>query len=218
MMGMVTRWWGQQKNWHFILQICLLLVGGYVAWIYSGQLDQMIESNKINRDSLQTVQRAFVFASDIEPRPIENAVGFMVKWQNSGTTPTRDLHMHVSYLATPNIPLPDDFSFPDLWTEGAPHVNVLSVIGPKATMGSPAGPIQTPIIDAVYERRQRLYFWGWAEYKDVFENTPTHITKFCYELIITRKEPARPKGFTYTIRLDTWPRHNCYDKDCDQEK
>jgi hypothetical protein len=53
-------WWKQQKNWHFFTQIVLLLVGVYVAWIYSRQLDQMIESNHLNQEALVSVQRAFV--------------------------------------------------------------------------------------------------------------------------------------------------------------
>src|SRR5438132_107630 len=49
-----------RTNWQTIIEIAVFLVGIYVAYIYSGQLNQMIESNRINRDALQSVQRAFV--------------------------------------------------------------------------------------------------------------------------------------------------------------
>jgi len=53
-------WWKRLEVWKFIGEMVLVVIGIYLACVYSGQLTQMIESNKINRESLTSVQRAFV--------------------------------------------------------------------------------------------------------------------------------------------------------------
>jgi hypothetical protein len=56
------------------------------------------------------------------------------------------------------------------------------------------------------------YVWGWARYKDVFEDTE-RVTKFC-----NRVEPSgdlRPTG-TGEVHIKFYgeARHNCYDEGC----
>jgi hypothetical protein len=52
--------WKDIKAWEFVFVIGTFLVAIKVACIYSGQLDQMIESNRLTRESLQTSQRPWV--------------------------------------------------------------------------------------------------------------------------------------------------------------
>ena len=54
------KWW-QRIDWsQAVLDLLLLIVGIKLAFIYSGQLTAMRDSNEINRESLTSVQRAFV--------------------------------------------------------------------------------------------------------------------------------------------------------------
>jgi hypothetical protein len=179
-------WWRQLKVWTFIGEIVLVVITVRIACIYSDQLDQMIESNKINRDALTSVQRAFVFLG--EPTtfriPKDKSVVFYIRfpWENSGTTPTKTLTTHTSWRAQPN-PITRDFPFQDVWDEGVSQVNVETLIGPRANTGNNVGPITAPYIAAVQQRKYHLYFWGHANYRDTFDNTPEHITRFCVELV-----------------------------------
>jgi hypothetical protein len=184
----------------------------------------MKESNEINRDALQSVQRAYVnFSTTIDINvmfdPITHKVdswNFMIPVENSGTTPTRGMTAHVERYESKGK-MPDDFAFPD--TPGVP--SQLIVLGPKAnTRMSPVG-VRPESIEALESipRGWHVYFYGWAKYHDVFARTPEHITKFCYELAQINGSPYAPKAgekpYTY---YETCPRHNCTDEECKAEK
>ena len=114
-----------QTPWgRYALEVAAVLVGGLVAYIYLGQLGEMIQSNKINREALEAVQRAFVFLSlqskDVAPDILgadKSILEFPVVLENSGATPTKNLRYHVNRRLIQQ-PLPQDFDFPDEWTEG----------------------------------------------------------------------------------------------------
>lgn len=78
--------------------------------------------------ALTKVQRAFVFAESVKCGVVNTPSGgvlgmtCVVNWRNSGTTPTKDLHVHTNFKVSPD-PRPDDFSFPNQWREGEPHIN-----------------------------------------------------------------------------------------------
>ena len=70
-------------------------------------------------------------------------------------------------------PIPDGFTYPD-----AGHAPITPVvIGPKQDVS--IGPLDIPVADI--QAKKHLYFWGWMEYYDIFENSPRHLTEFCYE-------------------------------------
>lgn len=86
----------QTPWWKYMLELAIFLVGAYVAYIYFGQLQQMIDSNQINRDSLQDVQRAFLSFDSILTPTITyrdstgkefDSIRFSIKMVNSGNTP-----------------------------------------------------------------------------------------------------------------------------------
>jgi hypothetical protein len=209
----------RRPQWGILVVNFLTLTAVIVyACITYGQWRAMLDSNKINRDSFQTVQRAFVFVRVIEAQRIGDEANFMITWENSGTTPTKDLHVHVSYMPL-TTPLPDNFPFPDLWTPGTPHVTVNAVIGPKATTGITVGPVPISTVSQIFEHKKHLYLWGWAEYHDVFDGTPMHITRFCVEVVVVSRTPipGQPNQFQFLLRPDTWPKNNCYDKECEKQ-
>jgi hypothetical protein len=92
-----TPWWRQLKVWTFIGEIILIGVTVYIACIYSHQLDQMIESNKITRKAFQVSQGAYVtvgrkdgvVADFIVPKNPKQNAELVVYFQNSGHLPAK---------------------------------------------------------------------------------------------------------------------------------
>jgi hypothetical protein len=184
-------------------------------------------ANQVTRDALIRVQRAFVFPDTDEPTVIEEGdkgsspeIIFRFKWRNSGTTPTEDMRTHFSYQWS-TLPLPENFTFPDLWGVGKPHINVPVAIGPKGEIGIDSEPLAMSVVEAVRDKKMHLYVWGWAKYRDVFKGTPVHITEFCYDLATARKQVVPtpdPKVQTLSLIWNNCERHNCYDEDCTDYK
>lgn len=81
-------------------------------------LEQTKLSNRINRESLISVQRAFVSFANPEFNPvIDNATTtdweFRATLSNTGTTPTKSLRQHANWLLLTGT-LPNDFDFRDV--------------------------------------------------------------------------------------------------------
>lgn len=184
--------------------------------------NQAIESGKANdfaRDALVRVQRAFITIDTVPEMQTSLNNGVQSMWfafyiENSGTTPTRRLEAHINWLEAPGT-MPSNFAFPDA---GAAERNKLvPVIGPKAKFPLIAGPISREFIEKLYRNEVHLYIYGWAAYNDIFDKTPRHITRFCYEVVyggITRL-PNGQEGPGIRIAI-TGTRFNCYDEECKQ--
>jgi hypothetical protein len=224
----VLEWLRKPENHTYVTTGCAVLAALITA-IYTVfailQWSAMRESNKINREALQSVQRAFVTFSPsldtiIRITPQTNRANFWdftIPIENSGVTPTRGMTGHAD-IWTGHDKMPDDFTFPD--TGNSPPQ--LLVLGPKGkTALGPIG-VTPDIIEALESVPKggswHLYFYGWAKYRDIFEGTPEHVTKFCYELTSISGDPWMPKKpdlYSYFIAC---PRHNCTDEECKAEK
>lgn len=182
-------------------------------------------SADIARDALTSAQRAFViFGKSMQ----DNAVivpgppmqitqwEFRPRIENSGSTPTRNAQNHANFLPVAN--LPNDFQFPDAGNEVD---NTRFVLGPKE---SATGALLSVPFQAVNATRTgnggHIFFWGWARYRDVFRNTPEHISMFCIELLETRavdlEHPVAGANYFMTSQL-CGRNHNCSDDECDGE-
>jgi hypothetical protein len=183
-------------------------------WLATG------ESNRINREGLESVQRAFVsFLFSINAQGVvDPKTKKVVQWNfsipviNDGSTPTRNMVMHFEVYPSRDE-LPYNFTFPDTSTV----TRQLIVLGPKHTTYSAYfGRVRPEAIDALRRGQGHLYFYGWTTYNDVFPNTPQHITKFCFELSQFGMDAftgAGPENTFYTA----WKRHNCADSECAKE-
>jgi len=229
------RWWDRGA---FVLQLLIFIVGCYVAWVYSGQLDQMRESNKINRDALQSVQRAFiVFAGPTNgARLVDNSGGWTgqeiaVNWINGGNTAARGMVIQTN--AAPFFPdIPEGYAFPLALPKAK------AVLGPKAGYGT-NDVIFKDVIADYWRSKKRIFIWGNAAYKDVFAGSPDRLTEFCVELThltvnmlpppgngkilptIPTMPPTpqaidvdRPEAILTGFQWQQCPQHNCYDEDC----
>ena len=178
------------------------------------QWTSMRESNKINRDSLVAVQRAFIsFSVHVIPYatvPQNNRDRIPVIWQfdvpitNSGNTPTQSLQ-HAVHAVVLKDKISQSFDFNDFKNGNA------MFIGPKDSPVSKTNPIPIANIANSWKGTEHIYIYGWASYHDIFPNTPLHITKFCYELSVG----GNPESSTIP---PTWyaitPIHNCADDEC----
>lgn len=210
--------------WKFMGEVIIIIITFYIACIYYGQLNQMIESNRISRESLQSVQRAFITVNPVPEMQTEKTgnsqIMFFNFWmENSGVTPTKKLSAHVNWAkSNKGLPLPPDFTFPDQNIDESQDSTV-SVVGPKGRFPLIVGPIPKEFMEKLYNREVRLFVYGWVRYNDVFENTPLHIVKFSYELV----------GIPGTVRLQNGQegqgiqtrvnglRFNCYDEECNEQ-
>ncbi len=179
-----------------------------IAWftIVLAQVGRRADQN------YRAVERAFVFLRDIDehitqearlvqgmPVFIPHVFFYEPKWENSGTTPTRN--MTVSTIWTHVLgDLPDDFAYPDGDLEGI-------FLGPKSVIPSNSIRIPVDVMEAASRDERRIYIWGRAAYKDIFGGA--HWTKFCYRL---RIEPAPTDAFEWRHRTTYGP-YNGTDED-----
>lgn len=175
-----------------------------------GQLNSMAESNSISRESLVSVQRAFVFPKDPSAGALRDAKGnivllsFRIVWENSGSTPTKDLTININSSAFDALPKGD--MFPD----HPSRLDTPLIIGPKATVYSDPAVMQGDDLKAVRDGKKIMFVWGRAIYKDLFSNTKVHRTRFVYRIIWDGKAKA------FTISLHD--KFNCADEECDRQE
>jgi hypothetical protein len=222
-------WWKKLNVWNFIGEVLLIIIGVWVACIYSGQLTQMIESNQINRDSLISVQRAFVDTVGVAGKRFANQMPNGDRWvfethfMNDGATPAIDV---VQYFQTDELP--------NGMTEGrfvGDQTIVAKFKNDRGTIGSKQNHTIGPIfktdkyifgenlgIDFSHIGQlkpmifsKEIYFWGWLLYRDVFPHTDIHLTEFCEHF---SGMTVNPKEETLTVQFSYCGEHNCTDKYC----
>jgi hypothetical protein len=84
-------WWKRLSSWQLFIEILVFIVAIRVACIYSGQLKQMIEANRLSHDNFIVDERAWV-GVDIQLSNTKNADGtirFVANGvlKNTGKTP-----------------------------------------------------------------------------------------------------------------------------------
>ena len=185
----------------------------------------MIESNRISRESLQSVQRAFIAVNPVPEIQAANTGGSQVMlfnfgMENFGVTPAKKTSAHVNWVKSNNgLPLPTDFNFPDAKSIDGSQDSTVTVIGPKDRFPLSVGPIPRDFIERLYKGEVRFFVYGWVRYNDVFEKTPRHIVRFSYELVaipgVVRLQTGQEGQGLQT--LVNGPRFNCYDEECDEQ-
>ena len=160
-------------------------------------VERMKEANQINRESLQAVQRAYaqfpyVAKENVNvARLLDASTGNTAGWRfylpldNTGNTPAYDLRVHVNFTNVDGTDgLPGDFTYPDYGSTDEPQPPL--TIGAKARIYSSPLDISHAIMRKLQLKESRLFFYGWANYRDVFEGTTIHRSEFCYELRINQ--------------------------------
>jgi hypothetical protein len=175
----------------FMATIFLFIATGVLGYFAYRQSRDTKESIRIaNRTAdlternLVATQRAFVHLKAIVATPIRDPNGVLralmisPEWENSGTTPTRDLSINVNWTpyAVGDPPPGLVHSF------GEPPIRLF--LGPKAVSFSGSVSIPPSEYENAKRGAARLFVWGRSEYSDVFEGTNPHFTQFCFQIDI----------------------------------
>jgi len=226
---------GHSRACQTVLGFLVFLMTLAIALIYKGQLGQMIESNQINRESLTSVQRAFVSFQRFEyfrlQDPDHSNVhnwDILADFDNNGATSAIDV---IGILQVQELPAePTDEQFRGPYT----HFPTIS-IPPKSTravriprpipepliFGVDLGPVITIKSPTQTHFNRHLFVWSWIYYRDVFRETESHVTEFCNQLtginLLTQNynpsaSPWAPGNLNFTYAGCS--NHNCDDKQC----
>jgi len=213
----------------FTVVIAFSSIGyGIVAWC---QWSAMKDSNKINRDSLTSVQRAFVTFQGVQldtppvsmkPRTIAWVFSGVV--ENSGVTPAIN---KIEYFTGSNElrgePSEEQFV-------GSEKDRPIGEIGPKVTKRVGQVIKQEDFVLGGFSLLQigeepfhkflashDVFVWGWVAYRDIFPTTPPHVTEFCEHMTGVMAINS-PQGLVPKLQFSECRQHNCVDDHCSDYK
>lgn len=134
------------------------------------------------------------------------------RWINTGSTPTRDLTVNGD-VCTGVEQISEDFDFTIPEARKIP-----AMIRPHSGRieGRPFR-ISAEELALVQRGIRHLFVWGVVKYGDVFEGTPSHVTRFCCYAASITGDPMKPfdeKANPVNIVFLHWYKHNCVDEDC----
>jgi hypothetical protein len=162
--------------------IALVLAAGFQAQHHISK-SEVKEPLDHSENMTAVTRRAFVVYKAIAVHRVVNDAGETIArrlnlfWENAGVTPTSNMVSQFGFHAFTGA-MPDDFNFPDS-TEFT-----RMTIGPKQTIEMGDMDIPIEIVRMAKTGKARLYVWGWADYNDIFYNTPRHRTEICAEAVV----------------------------------
>ena len=210
----------------FSVAIITLLVLVWYACTTHRQYEAMLDSNKISRDTLTSVQRSFVIFRGIRARPLtkRSTQGDINTWvfemgvENVGPTPASDVMHYFGAEELPGGLTEDRF----IGTEISEVKGSLSAIGPRQPFAlGPAfkddnfvfGGKRPERITATDVLTRGVFFWGWLFYKDILPDTKAHLTEFCQQMTgVTANVTKSPPEFS--LYFGDCRQHNCQDERC----
>ncbi len=188
------------------------------------QLSAINEANRFNRESLVSVQRAFVTFTDVNgDRDLNAKWSFAILVENSGTTPAIDV---ISFSGADDLvsePIGDTFS-----GNSSKIARNAIVIGPKskksialisksdAFMFGEGFDVKAPIVPQIFPGGKSPFLWSWIVYRDVFPNTKPHLTEYCTQIVGTQVDrDSLPDHPVFRSSISNCSHHNCADERCD---
>jgi hypothetical protein len=131
-------------------------------------------------------------------------------WANTGDTPTRDLNVVVN-RAILDSPLDESYNFV------AERQAIPALLPAHGVIGSETFDVFGDELQKIQFGKKHLYIWGVAWYRDVFPESPEHITKFCVVATNLTGDPKlawdKDKN-PFDVQFFNYPRHNCSDSNC----
>lgn len=199
------------------------LVYAVVAYF---QWQALLSSNRINREAVEVVQRAFFTETVETSMQTENAtksIAFQAHWQNSGSTPAVELIQY--FNAAPLNAEPSGDEFRGVKTS---HKFSATAVPPKGDARSRFVPIPESYFTEkeqigvplkqqhVNMIKGRFFAWGWIAYRDSFPDTEPHVVEFCGELQGAAYLSSNPNMTMFDWRA--CDEHNCVDQYCEDYK
>lgn len=159
--------------------------------------------------NLSATQRAFVHLKALDVTVVGKRIAptqykIVPLWENSGTTPTRNLSININWTPYSGGNLPDGFGY----EYGTDPTRLF--LGPKAESNYGSFDIPISEIRQAKAKTARIFVWGRADYSDIIEGTRQHFTEFCFRLDI--KEGGGPDGQDW-LAFTHWGPHNRSDED-----
>lgn len=192
------------------------------------QLIELNKSTEISRESLESVQRAFLSFQNFEDARIQDPDhadvhnwSMAAVFQNNGATNAINVAGIAILAQLPTEPREDQFKsgYTELPTISIPPKSIRNVpvvpelIPEPLIFGIDLGETVTAAVTAKSNFNRQLFIWGWAYYRDVFPKTKPHVTEFCFRISGVNFLPDRPAphiGFAY----NGCKGHNCEDQQC----
>jgi hypothetical protein len=182
------------------------------------QFSQLQESNRINREALESVQRAFVSLAHLQQEETlaygTSYIAFHSQWENVGVTSANVTDYLFEDGKLSREPSDDQFEH---GVETKP-LHVSRYIGPHDPYWVGPFMIRTDVLlgSISPQKTERYFFWGWIVYRDVFKHTRLHVTEFCRKATdvgqaISESDKTNIKPF---VRLEFCEEHNCADEQC----
>lgn len=224
-----TCWW-RRINWALVVEVLVLIVGIWVACVYSRQLREMITSNEINRKSVEYVQRPFLNIQPLTPLTLHRnlrdlpsgekipSYTISIIWQNSGNTPA----VRVFKFATAkDMSEPTDEEFigiRPLPPEAVPGVIPARADDSPMTIEKSERFMLGDLAQIPPEKRTGInhpvFIWGWAAYHDLFPGTRVHVSEFCLRMVSIEMSTTRVNE-PPTFHFNPCANHNyCIDEQC----
>ena len=206
----------KQNRW---INLFTLLVTIFYAGFTLVLMLQSIESNRLSREALQSVQRAFITFRTISSNRVLKTgsnprFDFKVSWENSGNTPATGVIQFFAFKELNHEPSEEEFiDFKELPPEA--HVTFL---GPKATMDSTLITMNESFsnqflgLSSDTKTASGYAGWGFVAYRDVFKGTAIRLTEFCEQL----DHVSSPDNHSIdpTFIFNPCKQHNCIDEFC----
>src|SRR5271157_1624789 len=154
-----------------------------VLMVFSGLLWKV--GKEANQTSMAT-QRAFITSTGLSSAVCKvpdndgkkvAGYSFSTGWGNSGTTPTKTA-TYQNNVTIGRVSPTIGFDFDTLPQSEKKDF----VFGPKQGLGIAATAISLNDMNAAGEGKVHIFFWGWAVYRDIFTDTPPHLTEYCIEV------------------------------------
>src|SRR6266511_207045 len=186
------------------------------------------QSNRINREALQSVQRAFMGFKEIKSNRRPRVAGnhywkFSAQFENTGNTTANRLKVALNCEILPGGE-PNDLMFseltpaPGILTIGPHEPQLVGEIQREEVelfgddLGGVIGGVRPSVeLTTRLANQPPLFCWGWEVYKDAFLGTKPHVTEFCERMIKVILDDE--KGELHPA-FGGCAGHNCTDDDC----
>ena len=145
------------------------------------------ESSAAARTSAEVAQRGLILTQRAtvvvkEPKAVwlwdedQDLVGcrLFVTWHNVGSTPTSNMVAAIMGQALEKRP-PQDYVI----AKGSPRIQTV-MVGPNSIVNGSHINIPVELVSDILDHKTHYLLRGWAEYNDVFDNTPRHRVEFSY--------------------------------------
>jgi hypothetical protein len=166
----------------------LAIFTGLLAGVSMFQGYFLYRADLLGRESLASVQMAFVFIRTFETSVVNDNFIIAPLWENSGATPAEDKTMWASWRHFETEPTQDFYLFDwvvDGWLPAGSRQSYIGFIAPHAVQYAPPLILPTGLLEMVALKHGKIFIWGWIEYRDVFSKKRTHRTEFCSEVLAT---------------------------------